>query len=144
MIMMRPFIALLSLLAIGLRFVSAAPHLMPQVLYIEDNAHNSPTVIQHFPIPARLPGFNHMMRNNTPPFFVLKYAGVFGGRCKDVRLGGDGKVGSSTLEARCIDNVGQWWDTSLNLNDCIANDDGKLVYHAKWVLLAFDALVYEC
>lgn len=65
---------------------------------------------------------------------------VFGQRCRHLSLLGDGKKGRSTLQAACLDDgpaakgngkkdgEGTWWLTSLNLNQCLGNDGGSLVF----------------
>ncbi|KFA54149.1 hypothetical protein S40293_11127 [Stachybotrys chartarum IBT 40293] len=75
-----------------------------------------------------LPGFNTMLRNQSDPVLASLSRPPFDGRCKAVTLGGHGKVGQTTLEGRCVDTSGHWWDTSLNLNSCIANGGGFMVY----------------
>lgn len=52
----------------------------------------------------------------------------FGGACRKVTLGGGGKVGMATLQGECVDGKGQWWETSLNLNQCVGDQDGRLAY----------------
>jgi hypothetical protein len=53
---------------------------------------------------------------------------IFNGVCRQVSLGGLGQIGGTTLSAQCVDGAGQWWDTSLNLNHCMENEGGRLVY----------------
>lgn len=58
---------------------------------------------------------------------------VFGQKCRQLTLLGDGRRGQSTLQAACLDDdgkeaAGTWWLTSLNLNQCLGNDGGKLVF----------------
>lgn len=82
---------------------------------------------------AKLPGYNHMLHNDSkdPASGADQMAAdaVFGGQCRGLTLGGHGKKGQTTLEARCIDDAGQWWYTTLNLNSCIGNGEGgNLVY----------------
>ena len=86
---------------------------------------------------AKLPGYNHMLRNESAPSSSAPSAtgadpmaadAVFGGQCRGLKLGGHGKKGQTTLEARCIDGEGQWWYTTLNLNSCLGNGEGSLVY----------------
>lgn len=50
------------------------------------------------------------------------------GTCKYVTLSGNGKVGETSLSAKCMDGRGVWWDTSLNLNLCAANLGGTLMF----------------
>lgn len=90
-----------------------------------------------------LPGFNHMLRNqsaeaatqpangsgsddddNLDPSLGITLEGV----CKHMVLAGEGKIGETTLEAECIDEYAYWWNTTLNLNECITNVDGQLAY----------------
>ncbi|ETS05272.1 hypothetical protein M419DRAFT_5612 [Trichoderma reesei RUT C-30] len=51
-----------------------------------------------------------------------------GTTCEQITLGGNGKVGKTTLEGKCTNNKGEWWKTSINLNECITNVGGKLQY----------------
>ncbi|PTB70887.1 hypothetical protein BBK36DRAFT_1107491 [Trichoderma citrinoviride] len=51
-----------------------------------------------------------------------------GTTCEQITLGGSGKVGKTTLEAKCRNDKGEWWNTSINLNECITNVGGKLQY----------------
>ena len=52
-----------------------------------------------------------------------------GGRCEYVVLTGDGQVGQTMLEARCLDQRRTWWDTTLDLNKCIGmTRDGAIIY----------------
>ncbi|KAJ3485403.1 hypothetical protein NLG97_g6822 [Lecanicillium saksenae] len=59
---------------------------------------------------------------------------VFGAKCLHLSMLGDGKKGQSTLQAACLDDEdaaegkGTWWLTSLNLNKCLGNDRGRLVF----------------
>ncbi|POR38366.1 Uncharacterized protein TPAR_01427, partial [Tolypocladium paradoxum] len=53
---------------------------------------------------------------------------VFAGQCQYMTLGGHGKHGKTTLDGQCVDSKGTWWRTSLNLNLCVANRAGALVY----------------
>lgn len=89
-----------------------------------------------------LPGFNHLARNKTQAATTAATTttninkspdsnAVFGGTCVQVMLGGHGKIGMTTLEGRCVDDAGMWWDTSLDLNSCVGNAGGQLVYEAK-------------
>ena len=50
------------------------------------------------------------------------------GTCKYVTLSGNGKVGETSLSAKCVDGRGVWWDTNLNLNLCAANLGGALMF----------------
>lgn len=53
---------------------------------------------------------------------------TFDGKCKNVNLLGEGKVGQTTLTGSCLDDAGSRWQTSLNLNLCIFNDFGRLAW----------------
>ncbi|KAK0391206.1 hypothetical protein NLU13_0707 [Sarocladium strictum] len=53
---------------------------------------------------------------------------VFNQTCSQLTLGGRGKKGATTLGGTCRDQDGVWWDTSINLNLCFANDGGVLQY----------------
>lgn len=94
---------------------------------------------------AGLPGFNNMMRNYTASDKNhIPSDAAFGSCCRYVALGGHGKVGQTTLEATCVDDAEIWWRTSINLNNCIANNRGKLVYSSMYVsipLIVFICLV---
>lgn len=88
-------------------------------------------------LPA-LPGFAGMLRNDTSTS-VDRYAIIDTtqsieldhGTCKHIVLGGGGIVGETSLEAKCVDEEGTWWDTSLNLNECAANDRGFLIFREE-------------
>ncbi|UKZ60038.1 uncharacterized protein TrAtP1_001325 [Trichoderma atroviride] len=80
-----------------------------------------------------LPGFNQVAQNKTQQQAAVTTGtaykspdsnAAFGGTCVQVTLGGHGKIGMTTLEARCVDDAGMWWDTSLDLNSCIGNVGG--------------------
>ncbi|KAM0248526.1 hypothetical protein ACHAQJ_009431 [Trichoderma viride] len=75
-----------------------------------------------------LPGFNHLAQNKTHAVIESSDHATFEGTCVQITLGGHGKVGMTTLEGRCVDDAGLWWETSLNLNSCIGNIGGNLVY----------------
>lgn len=62
---------------------------------------------------------------------------TFGEKCEDTRLLGDGKKGKTELAAACFDDAGVRVDTTLNLNQCIGNDAGKLVWKDKYVVSRF-------
>lgn len=110
-------------------------------LYVEGSAPGSgelksPQIIDD-PTDIRLPGYNTMLHNQTSlksvkkpepdPALGIQLEGV----CKHITLGGNGKVGETSLDAECVDPNGQWWDTSLNLNDCVANDGGRLIFREE-------------
>ncbi|PNP38652.1 hypothetical protein TGAM01_v209782 [Trichoderma gamsii] len=85
-----------------------------------------------------LPGFNQIAQNKTQQAAATGTAykspdsnAAFGGTCVQVTLGGHGKIGMTTLEGRCVDDAGMWWDTSLDLNSCIGNAGGHLVYETQ-------------
>lgn len=80
-----------------------------------------------------LPGFNHLAQNKTQAAVTKSpdSNAAFGGTCVQLTLGGHGKIGMTTLEGRCVDDAGMWWETSLNLNSCIGNAGGQLVYEVK-------------
>lgn len=80
---------------------------------------------------AGLPGFNNMMRNKTSAKNATPYDAAFDVQCRYASLGGQGKVGQTSLEAICKDKDGLWWYTSINLNDCIANEKGTLVFDKR-------------
>ncbi|KAL7919706.1 hypothetical protein ACQKWADRAFT_315437 [Trichoderma austrokoningii] len=97
-----------------------------------------------------LPGFNHLAQNKTQQAAAASAAATikspdgdaaFGGTCVQVTLGGHGKIGMTTLEGRCVDDEGTWWDTSLDLNSCVGNIGGHLVYEANG---GFDATCRPC
>ncbi|KAJ6782270.1 hypothetical protein PWT90_00593 [Aphanocladium album] len=96
---------------------------------------------------GKLPGVNHKPINdnmmfdanvNTTAWAVVSKNvpadAVFGQKCRHLTLLGYGKEGQSTLQAVCLDDEedaegkGSWWLTSLNLNKCLGNDVGKLVF----------------
>lgn len=94
--------------------------------------------IHDTPISQDLPGFNHMLRNeSTAP--ALEAADdhfeddpslgiTFDNVCRRMTLSGSGKIGETTMDAECVDEYGRWWITSLNLNECAANVAGQLAY----------------
>lgn len=59
---------------------------------------------------------------------------TFGGKCRDLTQLGGGKKDQTAITAWCRDNAGQRWQTTLNLNRCIGNKRGKLVWRNKCVL----------
>lgn len=64
---------------------------------------------------------------------------VFGQKCRQLKLLSNGRRGQSTLQAACLDDDGEeaagtWWLTSLNLNQCLGNDGGKLVFRERYVV----------
>ncbi|KAL7950004.1 hypothetical protein V8C42DRAFT_187343 [Trichoderma barbatum] len=61
--------------------------------------------------------------------------------CVKITLGGHGKVGMTTIDGLCRNSANEWWKTSLNLNECIGNAGGKLVYEADG---GFDATCRPC
>ncbi|TFB03198.1 hypothetical protein CCMA1212_004292 [Trichoderma ghanense] len=84
--------------------------------------------------PIPLPGFNRLSHNNNSTNNNNKTAPAAappaddGTTCEQITLGGSGKVGKTTLEGKCTNNKGEWWKTSINLNECITNVGGKLQY----------------
>jgi hypothetical protein len=81
------------------------------------------------------PGYNHMPVNETAILAALdeprpepSLGMVLDAVCRYVVLNGAGSMGESTLDANCIDSTGTWWDTSLNLNECVTNLGGRLAY----------------
>ncbi|KAL7814165.1 cyanovirin-n domain-containing protein [Trichoderma aethiopicum] len=83
------------------------------------------------PHALHLPGFNRLSpNNNTNNNNNNKSAPATddGTTCEQITLGGNGKVGKTTLEGKCTNNKGEWWKTSINLNECITNVGGKLQY----------------
>lgn len=131
---------ILAALAVASPAVLAAPS-RPHAMYVPSMAPGSSPKgtgagDQPETFIAKLPGYNHMLRNESAPRPATSAAGtdpmaadaVFGGQCRGLKLGGHGKKGQTTLEARCIDEEGQWWYTTLNLNSCLGNGEGRLVY----------------
>ncbi|KAL6795531.1 hypothetical protein J3E68DRAFT_351141 [Trichoderma sp. SZMC 28012] len=90
---------------------------------------------------VELPGFNHLARNGTQEAVKVPADAAFDGTCEQITLGGHGKVGMTTLDGLCRNSAGDWWKTSLNLNECIGNVGGKLVYQAGG---GFDATCRPC
>lgn len=88
-----------------------------------------------------LPGFNHLALNRTKAAVESAINSAFGGACEQVTLGGHGKVGLTTLEGRCVDGAGTWWETSIGLNECVGNTGGHLEYRDGG---AFDASCRPC
>lgn len=91
---------------------------------------------------AGLPGFNNMMRNKTSAKTSTPYDAAFDVQCRYVSLGGQGKVGQTSLEAICKDDDDLWWYTSINLNECIANEKGNLVFDKRYVPVALLFFTY--
>ncbi|EHK21375.1 uncharacterized protein TRIVIDRAFT_51902 [Trichoderma virens Gv29-8] len=91
--------------------------------------------------PVGLPGFNHLTRNATQGAVKAPDGAAFDGTCVQITLGGHGKVGMTTLDGLCRNSAGEWWKTSLNLNECIGNAGGNLVYQAGG---GFDATCRPC
>lgn len=83
---------------------------------------------------ANLPGFVNILSAGRADSQGAKNArstppdAAFASVCRYVTLGGHGKKGQTTLEATCEDESGSWWRTSLNINDCIGNNEGQLFY----------------
>ncbi|OAA61336.1 Cyanovirin-N [Cordyceps fumosorosea ARSEF 2679] len=98
-------------------------------------------VLPHGDGAVRLPGVNHK------PVVAADGGGggggagngtatttIFGRRCRLLTLLGGGKRGHSTLQAACRDGeeaTGTWWLTSLNLNQCLGNVGGRLVFQER-------------
>ncbi|KAM0484421.1 hypothetical protein ACHAPX_001844 [Trichoderma viride] len=144
-----------SLLTVVLLFLAAlslaAPYRgQPTVPFIISGGHlrdiEQATAIPTRAVPTEiptavvvpLPGFNQVAQNKTQQAAATGTAykspdsnAAFGGTCVQVTLGGHGKIGMTTLEGRCVDDVGMWWDTSLDLNSCIGNVGGHLVYETQ-------------
>ncbi|KAM3512835.1 hypothetical protein MY11210_003540 [Beauveria gryllotalpidicola] len=53
---------------------------------------------------------------------------TFGGKCKHLSQLGNGKKDQTAITAWCLDDAGKRWQTTLNLNRCIGNKRGKLVW----------------
>ena len=83
------------------------------------------------PESSGLPGFTNILHNGSSPSDGTPADAAFEKECRYLTLGGYGRKGQTTLEATCKDDEGRWWQTSLNLNDCIGNDGGKLIYGGK-------------
>lgn len=84
---------------------------------------------------SRLPGFNNMIQTSDPPTDAdVPADAAFNSSCRHVSLDGYGKVGETTLKADCKDGHGRWWSTTINLNDCIGNEGGSLVYAPGYTL----------
>ena len=65
----------------------------------------------------------------------LKQGVTIGDDCYRLRLSGHGRFGELTLEAVCRDSTEtrDEWDTSINLNRCLGNNDGHLGWIEEWV-----------
>jgi hypothetical protein len=144
---MRPLLTVLFLflaapsLAAPYRSPPTVPFIIPgghpQVEHLTLTS-TAPEEIPNSVVVEPLPGFNHLAQNKTQQAAktttIIKSPdsnAVFGGTCVQVTLGGHGKIGMMTLEGRCVDDAGTWWDTSLDLNSCIGNVGGHLVFEAK-------------
>ncbi|KAL7915801.1 hypothetical protein GGI35DRAFT_430697 [Trichoderma velutinum] len=126
----------LAILCLALAGTSiAAPAQDQSVPFVSASAHG-----QAAPL-VELPGFNHLARNSTQGDAKAPAGAAFDGTCEQITLGGHGKVGMTTLDGLCRNSAGDWWKTSLNLNDCIGNVGGNLVYQTNG---GFDATCRPC
>lgn len=75
-----------------------------------------------------LPGFTNILLDASALDKEIPADAAFNSKCRYLTLGGYGRKGQTTLDATCKDDEGRWWQTSLNLNDCIGNYRGKLKY----------------
>lgn len=129
----------IALLTLAAAAASAAPILDNAFgLWVEGTAPGSGEVQDTDS--QTLPGFNHMQQGNQSVIALPEPEGAnlrendpalgmtFEDECKHMGLGGDGEVGKTTIEGECVDEYGYWWATVLNLNECAANVDGRLVY----------------
>ncbi|KAJ3479169.1 hypothetical protein NLG97_g8387 [Lecanicillium saksenae] len=53
---------------------------------------------------------------------------TFNDKCKYLNMLGQGKKGQTAITAWCLDDAGKRWQTTLNLNQCLGNNAGKLVW----------------
>ncbi|UKZ85298.1 uncharacterized protein TrAFT101_001165 [Trichoderma asperellum] len=146
---MWPQLTNLLLLILAAPSLAAPYRGLPTIPFIIPGGHPPDRVIPTSTAPEAiptsvvpLPGFNHLAQNNTQA--VTKSpdsSAAFSGTCVQVTLGGHGKIGMTTLEGRCVDDAGMWWDTSLNLNSCVGNVGGRLVYEENG---GFDATCRPC
>ncbi|KAL6898268.1 hypothetical protein GGI43DRAFT_89675 [Trichoderma evansii] len=139
-------VLLTTLTASGLAAPYRSPPTIPFIIsggHPQDRAITTSTVLEVIPTSVvPLPGFNHLAQNKTEATVKSPDSNaVFGGTCVQVTLGGHGKIGMTTLEGRCVDDAGMWWETSLNLNSCIGNVGGHLVYEENG---GFDATCRPC
>lgn len=114
-----------SILSI-LTFITFAPRslALPPGIPVDTVESEAPSPGDAFPGLgySSLPGEPADRRDDTP----------FANLCREVTLGGHGKPGVTTIDGKCIDALsGLWWETSLNLNKCLGNAGGRLVYMAK-------------
>ncbi|KAK1253030.1 hypothetical protein MKX08_004217 [Trichoderma sp. CBMAI-0020] len=156
---MRSLLTVLVLLFLAAPSLAAPYRGQPTVAFMTPGGHLQaieeataiPTSSAPTAIAEPLPGFNQVAQNKTQQPAAATGSGsgykspdsnaAFGGTCVQVTLGGHGKIGMTTLEARCVDDAGMWWDTSLDLNSCVGNVGGHLVYEARG---AFDATCRPC
>lgn len=61
----------------------------------------------------------------------------FNNQCMALELGGDFKVGKTTLQGTCVDKNKKWWNTELNLNRCLGESHGDLLYQKKYASPCF-------
>ncbi|OAQ97130.1 hypothetical protein LLEC1_03219 [Akanthomyces lecanii] len=91
--------------------------------------------VNHKPVPATLgSGADANGTAGGASSTTIKPAAVFGQKCTQLTLLGDGRAGQSTLQAACLDEemeVGARWLTSLNLNHCLGNEGGKLIFKER-------------
>lgn len=132
-----------ALLAITVSAITYAVALPPQALYVKGTSPGNDEIAgDNVPDTSLLPGFASLPKNDTPPLLhtspgdrgELLDDAPFAGLCKQVALGGHGEIGQTTLEGKCLDTEkGNWWLTSLNLNRCIGNEGGVMVYQVEYV-----------
>ncbi|KAL6881370.1 hypothetical protein J3F83DRAFT_722021 [Trichoderma novae-zelandiae] len=85
---------------------------------------------KHLPVVTPSPVIAAVLPGVTPPASSSAPAPANddGTTCEQITLGGNGKVGMTTLEGKCRNDKGEWWKTSINLNECVTNVGGKLAY----------------
>ncbi|KAJ6789581.1 hypothetical protein PWT90_07416 [Aphanocladium album] len=57
---------------------------------------------------------------------------TFNDKCKYLEQLGSGKKGQTIITAWCLDDAGERWQTTINLNQCLGNNAGKLVWQDKY------------
>lgn len=83
-----------------------------------------------------IPGWNYRVADgkdseNMGDDIQSPVGSTFNGTCDQLVLGGKGRNGDTSLSGTCMDDDGIWWQTSLNLNLCFGNDNGKLIYKSE-------------
>ena len=135
-------LAVPAALALHERYVPSAPRDdSPESSPYQDDKQSASSSPPQYD--KELPGVNHkpvptmLSANATAGAVTSKPIAAFGQKCTQLTLLGDGKRGQSTLQAACLDDgkEGSLWLTSLNLNQCLGNNGGQLVFRERYVAI---------